>query len=548
MKKFLKWAAIIAGSLVAIIVLTGLFLYYRYVGFGDYPSGGVLSENQSQYDVLYYGIDLNINSGDETISGSTDVKLKVLTDHLDKVELDLLDNLVVSKVVVRDSESLKFNHDHFKLWVEFNHRLSKNEIIDLRIFYGGKPMVARFPPWRGGFNWSKDKNGDDWIGLSCEGEGAKVWFPCKDSPSDEPDSVAINITIPSPYYCASNGVLRSITATPADCRTFHWITHYPINNYGVNVSIGKYDIVGRNYVTLSGDTMPVLFYVLPQDRAQADSLIDMAVDMLKTYRKYFGEYPFAKEKFALAENDYLGMEHQTLNAYGNHFRYTSINGTRYDELMLHEMGHEWWGNKVTVRDWADFWIHEGICTYGEGLYLREKGGEPAYQDYMRSVKKRIKNGKPIIPKRNATTSESYYGDIYSKGAYLMHSLRYALGDSIFFKTLEEWATDSNYTYQNFVSTDDFVQLVNRNTGSDYTKFISDFLYTNNLPEIHVRQTTGPHYEIRISNIDYELPMEVTTDRGTTRISLGPRPVAVESGTLPGVDEMDWYLKTAVVDK
>ncbi len=547
MRRFLKWAAIIIGSLVVITLLAGLFLYYRYVGFGDYPSGGVLSENQSKYDVLFYNIDLNVNSGEESISGSAGVKLRSLSGNLDKIELDLLDNLKVLKVTANNSE-LKFNHDHFKLWIDLQRPLAKNEIADLNILYGGKPLVAKFPPWRGGFNWSKDQNGDDWIGVSCEGEGAKIWFPCKDHPSDEPDSVAINITIPEPYYCASNGLLRSVTVPKTGYRTFHWITHYPINNYCVNISIAKYDIVERQYLTLSGDTMPVMFYVLPQDRSQADTLLDMAVDMLKIYRKYFGEYPFAKEKFALVETDYLGMEHQTLNAYGNHFKYAALNGVRYDELMLHEMGHEWWGNKVTVNDWADFWIHEGICTYGESFYHLEKGGEEAYHNYMRSIKNRIKNDKPIIPKRNASTSESYSGDIYSKGAYLMHSLRYILGDSVFFKTLRQFANDSDYTYRNRVSTDDFIHLINKNAGMDYTGFLTDFLFTTHVPEIHLRKTSDDEYEIRIPNIDFDLPMDIRTNEGTKRSSLGKNAITIKSATLPAVDEKDWYLKTMVEEK
>lgn len=540
MKIFFKWVGIILGSLILIVLLTGLFLYNKYIGFADYPSGGVLTENQSKYDVIFYDLDLSVNSSEKSISGWAGIKIKSL-DRLEKIELDLFKNLIVTEVWA-GGDQLKFIHENDKLWFDLNKPVNVEEIIDLRIAYHGQPMEAKFPPWKGGFNWSKDAHDDDWIGVSCEGEGAKVWFPCKDHPSDEPDSVALHITVPEPYYCASNGLLRSITSPKSGYKTFHWTTNYPINNYNVNIGIAKYDLVERSYITDTGTVMPVIFYVLPQDRKKADELIDMAVDMLTVYRKYFGEYPFAKEKFGLAETDYLGMEHQTLNAYGNKFSYSTIAGNKFDELMLHEMGHEWWGNKVTAADWADTWIHEGICTYGESLYHLDKTGEKGYHEYMQSIKKRIKNKKPIIIKRNASTSESYHSDVYAKGAYLLHSLRYMLGDTVFFKTIKEFANDPSFTYQNRVVTEDFIKLVQKNSPVDYTAFINTFLYTNDLPEIVLKKMNDHEYEIRISNINFELPVEIRTEEGIVKSILGAKPITIRSAAEPVIDEKDWYLK------
>ena len=547
MKTFLKWTGIILGSITLVVVLTGLFLYNKYIGFIDYPSGGVLSENQSKYDVIFYDLDLSVNSTEKSISGACIIKLKSLTENLNNVELDLFKDLIVTDIV-SNGTSQKFTHEDNKLWVDLVRPLGTGEVDDIKIIYHGHPLEAKFPPWRGGFNWSKDANGNDWIGVSCEGEGAKIWFPCKDNPSDEPDSVALHITIPDSYYCASNGLLRSVTSHEPGFKTFYWGTNYPINNYDINISIAKYELVERQYTTDNGYSMPVIFYVLPQDRNKADGLVDMAVDMLMVYRKYFGEYPFAKEKFGLVETDYLGMEHQTLNAYGNNFAYDKIEGNRFDELMLHEMGHEWWGNKVTARDWADTWIHEGICTYGESLYHLDKTGEKGYQEYMRTIKKRVKNKKPIIIKRNANTVESYHSDVYAKGAYLMHTLRYMLGDSVFFKTLKEFATDSMYTYQNLVETDDFIKLIQKNSPIDYSKFIHTFLYTTELPVVYLHKRSENEYELSITNIDYELPMDIKTDQGTSKVTLSATPLLIHSTTEPVVDENDWYLKTITNEK
>ena len=409
-------------------------------------------------------------------------------------------------------------------------------------------MEAIRPPWIGGFNWSKDSLGNDWIGVSCQGEGAKIWFPCKDHPSDEPDSAAINITIPEEYYCASNGLLRNISTPRAGFRTFHWFTGYPINNYNINISIGKYEILSREYKALDGRVMPVHYYVLPEARKHADELLGMAVDMLYTYRKYYGEYPFTKEKFAIVHTDYLGMEHQTINAYGNNYRYTESNGIKWDGLMLHEMGHEWWGNKLTAADFADLWLHEGICSYGESLYQLEKAGEDAYHEYMAKTKSKIQNNSPIIPKRNATTLDVYRGDIYTKGAFLMHSLRYILGDSLFFPTLKEFATDSQYTYQNLVTTDDFIQLVNKNAGMDYSKLLNFYLYTTEYPKILIDSTGVDEFQISIPNIDFIIPMEVKLDNQSKRIELSSEPITIHSETKPLVDEKDWFLKEFIENK
>ncbi|MEJ2545125.1 MAG: M1 family metallopeptidase, partial [Calditrichaceae bacterium] len=442
MKKFLKWFGIIVGSLIILLISVIAYILISHDRYGLYSSGGPLSENQAKYDVIYYGINLEIFAEDQAIGGNVDVKMRALDDSIETIELDLIDNFDVSSITDIKNNSLEFEHDDDKLMIRLNKIPDLNDLIDLNIEYEGQPVEALLPPWIGGVNWSKDSSGADWIGLSCQTDGAKIWMPCKDHPSDEPDSVAINITIPEPYYCAASGVLRNITKPKPGFRTFHWITHYPINNYDINFNIGMYDVLDSTYIADDGTVMPVYFYVLPQSRIGAERHLAMAMDMLYTYRKIYGEYPFIKEKFSIVETDYLGMEHQTLNSYGNKYNYDTVDSLEVDWLMLHKMGHEWWGNKLTAKDWADMWLQEGICTYGEALYMREKLGEEAYHAHVDSIRSLVQNRKPIIPKRNATSYEGYSGDIYMKGACLMHSLRFMLGDDTFFKMLKEFITDS----------------------------------------------------------------------------------------------------------
>jgi aminopeptidase N len=516
-----------------------MFSYDRY---GTYPSGGVLSEAQAQFDVLFYDLNLEVNSEDQSLSGYITIKIRNNSESLQSIELDLIDNFDVVKISDNLNNELQFEHDGGKLNIQTDFNLKFGETIDLSVYYEGQPIEALWSPWIGGFNWSKDSTGADWIGLACQGEGAKIWFPCKDHPSDEPDSAAINITIPEPYFCASNGILRNVTNPRPGFRTFHWFTSYPINNYNINISIGRYEAVTDTYHVEDGSTMPVTYYVLPGSRQKADTLVRMAIDMIGTYRKFFGEYPFTREKFGLVQTDYLGMEHQTINAYGNRYKFRNFQGITFDWLMLHEMGHEWWGNKVTVSDWADMWIQEGICVYGEALYVLDKAGEEAYHDYMREVQGKVQNKSPIIPGRNITSSEVYQRDIYQKGASLMHSMRYILGDSVFFPALKRFATDSAYTYKNLVTNDDFISLFNGAPQHDFTEYINMFLLTTDLPQFEIDSIASDTYKIYGSNISFNLPIDLTLDGETERIQIGKDAIEVNCSSWPILDERGWYLK------
>lgn len=540
MRKFFKWTAIVIGFLAIIAISVYLYLDARYALPGKYSTGGPLPANQKSFDVTSYDIHLNIDPKEHSIDGLVIVTLQTLST-LPEVELDFLNTFTVSGVEVDGSEA-GFKHQNNKLWIMPDHELSAGAKKAIKISYSGKPLTALYPPWLGGFNWSKDGDGNDWIGLSCQGEGAKIWLPCKDHPSDEPDSVTLHITVPDGYYCASNGLLRSVTTGQNGGKTFYWVTNYPINLYDITVNIAKYEIVQREYISASGSVMPVYYYVLPQNRNRADSLINMAVDMLYTYRKFFGEYPFVNEKFAVVETNYLGMEHQTVNSYGNRYRYETIQGNTFDALMLHEMGHEWWGNKVTVSDWADFWIHEGICTYGEALYHLEKSGEAGYHEYMAGIIHQVKNTKPIVAGRDVNSFQSYHPDIYNKGAVLLHSLRFLLGDSVLFKIINDFATDSNYTYQHHVSTDDFIRVVELNASAAWAPFISSFLYTTQMPEVVIMRTDERKYSLQLDGVDFELPLEVRTEAGVQKMAIGRNPVAITSDILPVVDERNWFLK------
>lgn len=540
MKRVLWIVGIIV--LVVLLVVAGVagYFVYRYGKLGLYASGGALSDGQSSYDVIQYDIALRVYPDDKKIAGHVEIGVRLLKP-IPSIELDLLHQLNVTAVSV-DGTSTSFERDDDKLWVRLPD--SSDDVRTVQVMYDGQPLEALRPPWIGGFNWSRDSAGQHWIGLSCQGEGAKIWMPCKDHPSDEPDSVTLSITVPRPYVVVANGLLRGIDSSDTDRLTYRWGTNYPINNYGINFSIGMYRQVERTYRLDEGSTMPVIFYHLPQSAAYADRHVDMAVDMLKTYRKFFGEYPFFREKFSVVETDYLGMEHQTINAYGNRFRYDTLQGHVFDELMLHEMGHEWWGNKVTVDDWADFWIHEGICTYGEALYHLDKTGESGYHAAMAPVVSAVKNRQPILPTRPASSVDAYAPDIYTKGAALMHSLRYILGDSLFFPFLKSFATDSSTTYRNLVSTELFLQRLEPISPPYVVPYVRRFLQTTEIPQIRIESVRDGEFDIRLNG--FELPMDVVTDDGLQRVLLSDKAMRFHSGYPPRVDPRNWYVKVVQI--
>ncbi|MCI0692069.1 M1 family metallopeptidase [candidate division KSB1 bacterium] len=510
-------------TFLLLTVILATFAYARQ--FGTFASGGALSANAAKYDVKYSGLNLKVDPARQHLSGYVDVVVESVVPAMDTLEFDLVDFYTISKIE-RDGKTMPFTHLNHKIKLALAEKLPAGTHASFRIYYAGNPPVAVRPPWEGGFNWSKDANGKPWIGVSCQGEGGKIWWPSKDHPSDEPDSVGINITIPDSLYCAANGLLQEIVPAEKGWKTFRWKTRYPVNNYNVSINIGDYAVVRRPYRGTTG-TMDIVFYVLKSDSAKAPALLEMAEEFLRFYAKYFGEYPWIKEKFGLAHTYYLGMEHQTINAYGNHFRNNALG---YDGLMLHEMGHEWWGNYVTVRDWADFWIHEGICSYAEALFLNDKFGMEAYHKYVKeNLRRRILNHQPIVPKRDATTSETYNSDIYAKAAVVLHTLRFFIGDSLLLDILKTFASDPAYTLHNRVVSQDFIDLVNRKTGQDLDWFFQQYLFTAKPPTLEYKIIRKPdaskELEIRWRDEGFHMPVEV---RATTGDKVSVRRVDVNS--------------------
>ncbi|MFB9844640.1 M1 family metallopeptidase [Mucilaginibacter ginsenosidivorans] len=507
-------------------------------------SGGKLKPEQAIMDVRHYTIALNLDFKDRTIDGYTAIDV-IMAKPTNVLLFDLMDTYKVKSVLVNGKKQA-FGYKNNLITVNLDKELPVGK-ASVKVFYDGKPHVARRPPWDDGFTWTQDSTGHQWMAITAEGAGGKLYYPCKDHPSDEPnEGVDMMITVPKDLVVAGPGLLKDVKRH-GETATYHWKTNYTINNYSILFNVGDYKVFSRPFTTVDGTKTTVQFYVLKEHADKAEHFLDVFEKTIHEQEKYFGEYPFAKEKIAMVETPHLGMEHQTMVAYGNKFRYTKIGGQDYDWLMHHEFGHEWWGNKVTAKDWADYWIHEGICSFGDALYTREFEGEAAYNKIFQHSIFGIQNNLPVVQHPDMDEEAAYINDIYSKGAFFMHTLRYVMGDSTFFPALKKFVTSPQYTYDNLVNTNDVEQFFTKAAGRDLKPLFNLYLRTTDKLEIHVQALPGNKYLVQLQNISIPLPLDIATDAGTKRVMVDSKGVKIESKTLPVIDPEVFYIKKLIIE-
>ena len=521
-----------------------LFIFLPAFGFTqNLKSGGKLKPEQAIMDIRHYTINLDVDPEKKFIQGFTEIDL-LLTQPTKTLLFDFWHGLTVKKVYVNGKEKT-FSHGEDDI-IRITQDLPVGKVI-VKISYEGTPGIAVRAPWTGGFQWEKDSKGNPWVALTCQAEGGKIFFPCKDHPSDEPNEGAdLILTVPKGLVAAGPGIMIK-QSTKKDKTTFHWKTNYPISNYCLVFNIGKYKKVSRNYTTVNGTRVPMDFYVLEEHESNAMHELDLMAEACRILEKYYGEYPWAKEKIGLCETPHLGMEHQSLIAYGNKFRYTKLGNEDFDWLLVHEFGHEWWANKVTNSDWAHMWIQEGICSFSDALHVRDVGGEKEYQKWMQRTARNVQNKLPIVQGDEIDSDQTYHGDIYGKAAFFMHTLRYVMGDDLFFPTLKKLATDPQYTYNNTVNTDDVDKLFSGAFGKSLKPLFDLFLRSTSKLEISLKMADVDKYSVQLLNLDYEIPVEVITSSGKEKLMLSNKPLTINSTTLPVLDPDVYYLKKIVVE-
>jgi aminopeptidase N len=375
------------------------------------------------------------------------------------------------------------------VFISFPDTIRKGSVHSLKISYSGNPQIAKKPPWDGGFSWSKDKDDNPFVGVSCQGTGASLWWPCKDHQSDEPLEMLIRITVPPGLEEVSNGRLKRKTVLPDSWTKFEWYVSYPINNYDVTLNIAKYKHFSDAYFNSSyTDSLTLDYYVLPDNYAKAQKQFEQVKSMLDCYYKFFGEYPFVRDGYKLVEAPYLGMEHQSCIAYGNKYRNgylgfdMSGTGYKFDYIIIHESAHEWWGNSITTNDIADMWIHEGFGTYAEALYIEYLYGYDAYLQYINSEKKRVANDTPIIGRYGLNNKGSE--DMYPKGALLLHTIRSIINDDKKFFSIIKGIQET-FKYQT-VNSRDIENYISEKAGMDLTDIFDLYLSNISIPKLSLK--------------------------------------------------------------
>ncbi len=457
---------------------------------------GEYGRYRANNDLLFYHLDIRIDPEKKFVSGKNTIRFKMLKDD-NRIQLDLYDNLKVDKIVFtgegqrakgqvanKEANALKYERDSGAVFVDFPETLKAGRVYSIDFYYSGTPQtIGRF----GGFTFGKDPAGRSWTFTACEGEGASIWWPNKDQWRDEPESMQISIAIPNNLTDVSNGKFLGKTDLGDGYTRWDWLVQYPINNYDVSVNIGKYEHWSEHL----GD-LPLDFYALPEDLDKAKKQFAQARGMLAAYQHYFGEYPFKKDGYKLIEAPYAGMEHQSAVTYGNHFAngylerdWTGVGiSPRFDFIIIHESGHEWFGNSVSAADRSDMWIHEGWTTYLE-----------------------VRNQKPIIAPRgvNATPPQ----DMYFKGALFINTLRSIVNDD------QRWWALLHDLYQHFkyqnIMTEDIVAYFNRKTGKNLTPIFDQYLRHTAIPVLELKFSEGAvAYRWRVDELKFAMPVRVGT--------------------------------------
>jgi len=521
------------------------FVFICLSACSAFTSGGKLSKTQKAMDVHHYDIKIEIDPYKKTIAGIVGIKFS-MKKKLKKIEIDLLKTYRVSNASI-DGMPMAFSKRGNKIIIE-KAIFDVGVIYDLNLSYKGVPPVAENPPWEGGITWSQSDDGYPWVGLSCQHEGAYIWFPCKEHPSDKPDSVDIFITVPEPLKVAGNGLLERIKDEKGKKETWHWKTTNPISTYNINFTIGNFDIISR-MATIEKKKIYMEYFVLPESRPGAEGLMNKAEKYLEFYTNVFGTYPWKNEKFGIAQTPYLGMEHQTIIAYGNNYKETKMG---YDKLLLHEMGHEWWGNFLSISDWSDFWIPEGFTTYAEALYIEQNFGMSAYHAFMENTcRKNILNSRPLVPNQNATTDQIKGSDFYYKGAYVLHMLRYLVGYDVLIQTLKEYL----YTPKpnnNQTTTKEFIKYLEGNSNMELNWFFNQFVYSEKLPTLYSKSRSYKNGEKQFVELwwaepMFPLPVEVryqgTYAKEKMQINIGDKPtgISIPSASVLEIDPQKWLL-------
>ena len=510
---------------------------------------GSITPERIWWDLVYYDLDVTVQPKVKSISGTNTIHYKVVSPN-NIMQIDLQPPMKLIKAV-QDEVELSINQNRNAHFIQLEKKQNRKKIEQIVLHFEGQPKEAINAPWDGGFSWKKDYNGNDFIATSCQGIGASVWWPNKDHMYDEVDSLQMKITVPKHLKAVGNGRLRAVTKNEKTA-SYTWFVSNPINNYGVNINIGDYVDFSETYNGEKGN-LDMHYFVLKDNLSKAKKQFLDAPKMMKAFEYWFGPYPFYEDSYKLVEVPYLGMEHQSSVTYGNRYMDGYLGrdlsgtgwGLKFDFIIIHESGHEWFANNITNKDIADMWIHEGFTAYSENLFLDYYYGKEASSEYVIGTRKRIRNDRPIIGNYNVNAEGS--SDMYYKGANMIHMLRQ------FTKNDEKWRgilrkMNAKFHHQT-VTTQQIESFLSDEIDLDLHSFFNQYLRDVRIPTLEYNIDKNIlHY--RWTNVveGFEMPIEFESNKQWQWLypTVSWQTKAINSSTIT-VDE-DYYITTKILKK
>ncbi|MEO6220669.1 MAG: M1 family metallopeptidase [Ginsengibacter sp.] len=505
---------------IPVIIILAFLIVYSSSSTGQFTHADTLRCTYNQYrnwwDVLKYDLHVKFNIEDSSISGYNVIYYRALQKR-QTIQIDLQQPLVLDSVFLVAYIPLRYDKyepgkiatpkqrltsvrkDGNAYLLDLPPNILNNSTNYLIVYYHGKPVVAAKPPWDGGVMWKKDNNNNPWVSVACEGLGASVWYPCKDHLSDEPDSAELHITCPDTLVCVGNGRFRGKISNNDGTATYHWAVTSPINSYNIIPYIGKYENFSEVYKGENGD-LDMSYWVLDYNIERAKKQFTDVARMMKAFEYWLGPYPFYEDGYKLVDAPHLGMEHQSAIAYGNGYQKGYLGkdlsgsgwGLKWDYIIVHESGHEWFGNNISVKDIADMWVHESFTSYSEVLFTEYHYGKGAATAYIAGVRNSIDNKSPIIGSYNVNDEPaSRSADMYYKGSNMIHTIRQIINDNEKFrKTLR----GLNKTfYHKTVTTKQVESYISTQAGIDFSKVFDQYLRTTDIPVLEYKIDKGNLY-------------------------------------------------------
>jgi len=501
--------------IITFLLFTNLFFAQQKFSHRDSLQGGLRFE-RTCFDIQRYDLNIKINPTEKFIVGFNEISFKV-KNNTSCIQLDLFENMQVDSIIF-NHKKLNYKRDKLAVFIFFTEKIEENTQQKLKFYYSGNPIIAKNAPWDGGFVFSEDKNKKPWIGVACQGAGASLWFPCKDSQTDEPDlGATIKVAVPNGLMEVSNGKFLGNKDLKNGYTRWDWEVTYPINSYNITVNIADYFHFNEVYNGLRLD-----YYVLKENKEKAFKQFEVVKPMMDCFQYKFGEYPFKNDGYKLVETPYLGMEHQSAVSYGNDYKQgysgedlsgTSI-GLLFDFIIIHESGHEWFGNSITSTDVADMWIHEAFTCYTESVFVECQFGYEKGQTYINGLHKNVLNDKPILGIYGLKNEGS--GDMYYKGALMLNTIRHIINnDEKWWKLLLDFSNKFKYQLINY---QDVVHYFESESGITLTPVFNAYLKYTKIPKLQVKfRNSKMEYRWETPEDAFEMPFEVTIDKSTHRL-------------------------------